>query len=330
MSEENKVPENADQPPAFLPNDENYGKDRPLVGVVGHGFVGKAVERSLVDSVERFLVDPVYSTTIDQLIEREPALTFVCTPTPVGSGGRIDAAITVDAILKLVRQTKSAIVLKSTVTPDVIDKLCRTLMAEEAVGRFVYAPEFLTEGNADYEYCNPTFMVFGGIPSSCSQLIEFFHYNTYMRLPKNTEDDGGIHIVHPLEASFVKYAINSFLATKVTFFNNLFEACKEEEWNGVNATIVARTVCAEPRIGGTHWRVPGPDGKKGFGGSCFPKDLSALTNYTDKMPLVDEVIRLNNKTRKEYESSEREKEQNIQFDDTVSAIPDAVEGESEE
>lgn len=305
--------EESNNPPEFLPTDPDYGKEKPLVGIVGHGFVGKAVERSMAEGVERFLVDPNYSTNIDQLIEQQPSLSFVCTPTPVGSGGRIDAAITVDAILKLVRQTKSAIVLKSTVTPDVIDKLCRTLMAENAVGRFVYAPEFLTEGNADHEYCNPKYMVLGGVPSSCSQLIEFFHYNTYMRLPKNTEDDGGIHIVHPLEASFVKYAINSFLATKVAFFNNLYDACKEEEWNGVNATVVARTVCAEPRMGQTHWRVPGPDGKKGFGGACFPKDLSAFTNYSSKMPLLEEVLRLNNEVRKQYESSEREKEQNIDF-----------------
>jgi UDPglucose 6-dehydrogenase len=303
--------------PEFFPTDPDYGKgDKPLVGVVGHGFVGKAVERSMLPEVERFLVDPNYSTTIDQLIEQEPSLVFVCTPTPVGGAGRIDASVTVDSVLRLVRGTKAAIVLKSTVTPNIIDKLCRTLMSEEAVGRFVYAPEFLTEGNADQEYANPKFMVLGGVPASCNALIEFFHFNTFMRLPKNTEDDGGIHIVHPSEASFIKYAINCFLATKVMFFNNLYEACKEEEWSGVNPTVVARTVSAEPRIGGTHWRVPGPDGKKGFGGACFPKDLSAFVNYSDKMPLLEEVLRLNNEIRSEYDRDDREKEQNIKFEDT--------------
>lgn len=299
----------------FFPTDPDYGKgDKPLVGVVGHGFVGKAVERSMLPEVERFLVDPNYGTTLDQLVEQEPSLVFVCTPTPVGGAGRIDAAVTVDAVLKLIRSTKAAVVLKSTVTPDVIDKMCRTIMAEDAVSRFVYAPEFLTEGNADAEYCNPKYMVLGGVPSSCNQLIEFFHFNTFMRLPKNTEDDGGIHIVHPAEASFIKYAINCFLATKVMFFNNLYNACKDEEWSGVNATIVARTVAAEPRVGATHWRVPGPDGKKGFGGACFPKDISAMINYTDKLSLLEKVIEINNEYRAEYDLDEREKEQNISFD----------------
>lgn len=312
MSEENEMNQS---PPEFFTTDENYGKSElPMVGIVGHGFVGKAVERAMLPEVERFLVDPNYGTNIDQLIEQEPALVFVCTPTPSTNSGRIDAAVTVDAVLKLIRQTKAAVVLKSTVTPDVIDKVTRTLGTEDAIGRFVYAPEFLTEGNADYEYCNPKYMVLGGLPASCNQLIEFFHFSTYIRLPKNTEDDGGIHIVAPAEASFIKYAINCFLATKVMFFNELYNACQEEKWNGVNPTVVARTVSAEPRVGGTHWRVPGPDGKMGFGGACFPKDLSAFSNYANT-PLLDEVLRLNKKMRAEYELGDREKEQNISFDD---------------
>jgi UDPglucose 6-dehydrogenase len=311
MSDEN-IPQN-DYPTDFFPSDPEYGKgDKPLVGVVGHGFVGKAVERSFLPEVERFLVDPNYGTDIDQLIEQEPAITFVCTPTPVGGGGRIDAAVTVDAILKLIRRSKSAVVLKSTVTPDVIDKICRAIAPERAECRFVYAPEFLTERNADEEYSNPKYMVLGGVPSSCNQLLEFFHFNTFMRLPKNTEDDGGIHIVTPSEASFVKYAINCFLAMKVTFFNNLYDACKDELYS-TNPTVVARTVSAEPRIGASHWRVPGPDGKRGFGGACFPKDMAAFNAYSDKMKIIDAVLEINNAYRKEYDLDSREVEQKITF-----------------
>jgi nucleotide sugar dehydrogenase len=311
MSDEN-IPQN-DYPTDFFPSDPEYGKgDKPLVGVVGHGFVGKAVERSFLPEVERFLVDPNYGTNIDQLIEQEPAITFVCTPTPVGGGGRIDAAVTVDAILKLIRRSKSAVVLKSTVTPDVIDKICRAIAPERAECRFVYAPEFLTERNADEEYSNPKYMVLGGVPSSCNQLLEFFHFNTFMRLPKNTEDDGGIHIVTPSEASFVKYAINCFLAMKVTFFNNLYDACKDELYS-TNPTVVARTVSAEPRIGASHWRVPGPDGKRGFGGACFPKDMAAFNAYSDKMKIIDAVLEINNAYRKEYDLDSREVEQKITF-----------------
>ena len=298
----------------FFPTDPDYGTgERPLVGVVGHGFVGKAVERSFLPTVDRFLVDPNYGTDIDQLIERQPSLTFVATPTPSGANGRIDAKDTIDAVLKLLRNTQSAVVLKSTVTPDVMDKLMRTIEADKNIQRFVYAPEFLTEKNADADFANPKYMVFGGMQHSCNQLVEFYHYNTFVQLPKNTEDDGGIHITTPVEASFVKYAINCFLATKVTFFNQLMDACADESWS-VNPLMVAKAVAAEPRIGGTHWRAPGPDGKKGFGGACFPKDIAAFTQYTDKCSLLEKVIEINNDYRKDVERDDREVAQNIEFD----------------
>ena len=298
----------------FFPRDTEYGNvnEKPLVAIVGHGFVGKAVERALHPEVERFLVDPNYNTTIDQLLSREPVLTFVCTPTPTTSKGRIDAAVTVDAVLKLITHTKSAVVLKSTATPDVIDKICRQVEQSGNAGRFVYAPEFLTEKNADHEYCHPQYMVFGGMEQSVSELLQFLDTNSYIIFPKNTEDDGGIHVCHPVEASFVKYAINAFLAMKVTFFNQLWDAMADEPYS-VQPLKVLKMLAAEPRLGNSHWRVPGPDNKRGFGGACFPKDVAALTTYSDKLSLLEHVLDINNEYRKEYDLDSREVEQNIDF-----------------
>ena len=298
----------------FFPRDTEYGNvnEKPLVAIVGHGFVGKAVERALHPEVERFLVDPNYNTTIDQLLSREPVLTFVCTPTPTTSKGRIDAAVTVDAVLKLITHTKSAVVLKSTATPDVIDKICRQVEQSGNAGRFIYAPEFLTEKNADHEYCHPQYMVFGGMEQSVSELLQFLDTNSYIIFPKNTEDDGGIHVCHPVEASFVKYAINAFLAMKVTFFNQLWDAMADEPYS-VQPLKVLKMLAAEPRLGNSHWRVPGPDNKRGFGGACFPKDVAALTTYSDKLSLLETVLDINNEYRKEYDLDSREVEQNIDF-----------------
>lgn len=294
---------------SFFPTDPEYMGDKPIFGVVGHGFVGKAVERALHQDLERFLVDPIYKTTIDQLVEARPTLTFVCTPTPILGNGRIDASDTVDAVLKLIRLTKSAVVLKSTVTPDVLSKICRAVEQAEAAARFVYAPEFLTERNADYEYCNPDYLVVGGLQQSASMYLEFLANNTYVKLSKSMP----IQIVHPVEASFIKYAINSFLAMKVTFMNQLVSAMEDEADIGVSPLQVLKALADEPRLGGTHWRVPGPDGKKGFGGACFPKDISALVNYSNKFTLMEEVLRINNDIRSEYELDEREKVANVSF-----------------
>lgn len=300
--------------PAFFPRDPEYGSrnDKPVIGVVGHGFVGKAVERAMHPEIERFLVDPNYGTNIDQLCEQEPVLAFVCTPTPTTSKGRIDAAVTVDAVLKLIRQTQAGVVLKSTVTPDIIDKICRAVEMDGCPDRFIYAPEFLTEKNADHEYCHPKYMVFGGMDSSVSEFFNFLEANTYIILPKNQKEDGGIHLCHPVEASFVKYAINAFLALKVTFLNQLVDAMDDEKYT-VQPLKVLKMLAAEPRMGNSHWRVPGPDNKKGFGGACFPKDVSALTTYSDKLSLLEKMLDINNEYRKEYDLDDREVEQNIDF-----------------
>ena len=313
MNEQQVPPQQEQKMPAFFPRDPEYGAGnmKPVCGIVGHGFVGKAVERALDPEVERFLVDPNYSTTIDQLIEQQPFLVFVCTPTPTSKTGRIDAAVTLDSILKLLKHTQAGIVLKSTVTPDIIERVVMTANQMGTVDRLIYAPEFLTEKNADYEYCNPKYMVLGGLEPCVNEFMGFLQECSYVTFPKNT--DGGIHVVNPMEASYVKYAINAFLAMKVTFFNQLNDALSADSFN-VNSIKVLKTLACETRLGGTHWRVPGPDGKKGFGGACFPKDVSALTTFSDKFSLLEKVTEINNEYRKEYDLDSREVEQNISFD----------------
>jgi UDP-glucose 6-dehydrogenase len=100
---------------------------------------------------------------------------------------------------------------------------------------------------------------------------------------------------------------------KVTFLNQLVDAMGDEVEHGINPLQVLRSLSDEPRLGSSHWRVPGPDGKKGFGGACFPKDISALVNYTNKMSLMEEVLSLNNDMRSEYDLDEREKVANVTF-----------------
>ena len=116
----------------------------------------------------------------------------------------------------------------------------------------------------------------------------------------------------PQEASFVKYAINSYLGMKVTFFNQLSESVKNYS---CNPQRVINAVANDKRIGFGHTRVPGPDGKKGFGGACLPKDMNAFINFDSDLTLVAETVKINNKIREEYELDEREKDNNINFED---------------
>ena len=89
------------------------------------------------------------------------------------------------------------------------------------------------------------------------------------------------------EASLAKYTINSFLATKVAFMNELWGIATAF---GLDYDTVAEMVKLDPRIGKSHMQVPGPDGLFGFGGACFPKDTSALLKYAESLGQTPMVL----------------------------------------
>ena len=103
-------------------------------------------------------------------------------------------------------------------------------------------------------------------------------------------------------ASMLKYTVNSWLATKVAFFNELHELFEQ---SGSNCTWEQFTdmLQRDHRMGGSHMQVPGPDGQFGFGGTCFPKDTNALLYYAkltaEKNPLtiLDSAVKSNSKRR---------------------------------
>ena len=74
-------------------------------------------------------------------------------------------------------------------------------------------------------------------------------------------------------SEMIKYTANSFLAIKVSFFNMMFDYCQRV---GINYSDVLSGVCTDSRIGSSHTQVPGPDGDRGYGGTCFPKDINAM------------------------------------------------------
>jgi len=284
------------------------------IGIVGHGFVGRAVDYGFeTPKVSKFLVDPIYGTTIKDLVAFNPTVVFVCVPTPMSDDGSVDASIVESVVSELVESdwsrgnlqlneaARKLIVIKSTIPPSVTNELCYAYSAYLSV---VYNPEFLTEKSAQEQFINPAFHVFGGARDATFQLEHI--YNDYS-LCNNCPT---FHMTAD-EASFVKYAINSFLATKVTFFNQLFDACDDV---GANFNRIIRAVGADPRIGNGHTRVPGYDKKKGFGGACFPKDTKAWTKYTHHASLLEKVIEINNEYRSQYEKDEREEAQNIKYD----------------
>lgn len=292
------------------------------LGIIGHGFVGQAVDYGFsTPMVDKFIVDPKYgeSNTLNDLCDWEPQCVFICAPTPSKEDGSVDSSIVEEAVMKLINLTDAFIVIKSTITPDVVDRMMQIDQ------RVVYHPEFLQEGNAKMDFVTAPFRLVGINDASAGQHLEQLYNAFSICNPAQMIQMTGV------EAAFFKYAVNTFLAMKVTFFNQLYDIIGDY---GGNYQMVARALGADQRIGYSHKLIPGPDGKRGFGGACFPKDLDALISFADNktdvdLKLLKTVREVNNIIRSQYEQDEREKLNNVNYGQAKEEQQDQNNGSSE-
>lgn len=248
------------------------------LGIIGKGFVGSAVANGFDKDCEQIIVDPKYTdNTIEDVFDCK--LIFVCVPTPVAEDGSCDVSIAKNVLTELNRlQYKGVVVIKSTIIPDYLHEFKKAYDL-----KIVYNPEFLTEANADEDFKNPPFQVFGGKWRDC-EVVEkaYLRYSSVRIVPTFKVD--------LTTASLLKYTINSWLATKVTFFNELKEL-HELGSSMVSWEQFTDMLSRDERIGNSHMQVPGPDGEPGFGGHCLPKDTEALLNYANKKNIKMSVLR---------------------------------------
>ena len=281
------------------------------VGIIGHGFVGKAIDFGFdTPLVNKFIVDPKYKTTIDDMYKHFiPEVVFIAVPTPMGDDGDIDSCTIESIFHDLDRHShkhRPIAIIKSTITPEVIKKL------EKIYSRIVYNPEFLTERNANQDFIHAEFLILGARDKSDSVAIEEI-YAQYSQC-----DPCKVFYVDLEAASMVKYTLNCFVAVKVLFFNQIHDIYKESgsttPWEYFISIMESDT-----RMGKSHMAVPGPDGRYGYGGACLPKDTSALVRYARNVnkpfTTLEEVVKANQKIRSKYTNLDaREKEQKVKFD----------------
>lgn len=241
-----------------------------MIGVIGAGFVGGAVEqffrlRGVMTLV--YDVDPTKKTAeLPELVYND-AIIFVAVPTPMNDQGRCNTRIvelTVQHLDKIAaeRGVRIHVILKSTVPPGTTDSLSTSNV------NVVFNPEFLTEANAYQDFVDQKHIILGG--NDVSKVEEL--YRTYF--PNAVI----AHLKSAKDAEMVKYMTNSFLAMKVAFSNEMWQICRAM---GVNHEMVTTALSLDPRLGKTHWKVPGPDGHFGFGGTCFPKDINAIIKVAE-------------------------------------------------
>ena len=130
-----------------------------------------------------------------------------------------------------------------------------------------FSPEFLTEANSFDDFKNQTRIIIGG-PRLASEAVKQMFRKAFPSIP--------IVKTETKIAEMVKYFTNCFLASKVTFANQMFQVCTD---NNIDYNKVCEYALHDKRIGKSHLSVPGPDGDLGFGGHCFPKDLAAMIAF---------------------------------------------------
>jgi UDPglucose 6-dehydrogenase len=253
------------------------------VGIIGYGFVGKAVANSFITTNQIILKihDPAYpelSEPVESLLDCDAI--FVCVPT----NQLADGSCNTDALkttLQILAGYSGIVICKSTAPPDVYRNLQNTTGL-----RLVHAPEFLTAKNATLDYLYPSKIVIGTDSTALANDAAKF-------ILPYVNFSGSIDFCSIEEAAMFKYVANTMLAMKVLINNEYADLCEKLNisWNAV-----AKIAEADPRLGSTHWNVPGPDGNRGFGGACFPKDTSALAavavaNQVDMSMLVNAILK---------------------------------------
>ena len=249
------------------------------IGIVGHGFVGQAILFGFSPVVPVNVYDKnslVSMNTLEETIN-DSDIIFVSVPTPMRPDGSIDLSI-VESVFEDIeavnKRADNIIVLKSTVVPGTTD----ALIEKHPTLNIVFNPEFLTERKARFDFLNQSRVVLGGAARHRQKLAEL--YNLRFKSPR-------IIFTDCKTAELIKYFNNVFFAVKVSFANEMKRVCEETgaDWDQALAGFVA-----DSRVADSHLHVPGPDGRRGFGGTCFPKDICAFRTYVKSLGLSCNVI----------------------------------------
>tara|TARA_R110001599_G_C12103695_1_gene647272 strand:- start:56 stop:907 length:852 start_codon:yes stop_codon:yes gene_type:complete len=261
------------------------------IGIIGNGFVGKATRILECSEVELCVYDIVpelcvpIGTTLQNICDCD--LIFISVPTPMNKDGSCYLNIlesVVNDISKLTDLNETSVVIRSTVPPGTAERL-----------NCYFMPEFLTEKNYVQDFKNCQNWIFG--IKNTSQDLKFIEkIESLINIAHKYEciHYKNIHFIPSKEAETIKLFRNNYLSVKVAFCNEIAEFCDKK---GIDYETVRKLSVIDTRIGASHSYVPGPDGNRGFGGTCFPKDTASLRYEMQisgvKSYIIDAAIKRN-------------------------------------
>ena len=267
------------------------------IGIIGNGFVGNSIAFgfSPTHEIKVHDKDPKRNlNTIEEVLECD--FIFVAVPTPMNEDGSISLKVVEKALQEISDKNiiNNIVILKSTMVPGSTDSFIKQFPKLN----IIFNPEFLTERTAKLDFLTQARIILGGNKTLTNHVAKLFKerfMHTYI-----IETD-------TITAEMVKYMNNVFFATKVSIMNEMKMMC---DAIGANWNEALKGFAADQRIGDSHLHVPGPDGKMGFGGSCFPKDINAFISYANelniKIPTIEGAweTNLNVRPEKDWEKLE--------------------------
>jgi len=250
------------------------------IGIIGLGFVGGACNNIFSKHNTVYTYDIKVKSncnSIEDLVSKSDII-FICVPTPMKVDGSTDLSIIYD-IFSTINICKNLnnkhFCIKSTIPIGT----CDYLIDKFPNCNIVFNPEFLRERNPIEDFKNQNRIILGGNQKSLEVLFDFYR-TIFNNIPIIRTDYK--------TAELVKYFTNSFLATKVAFANEIYDLCDILD---IDYSNLKEIVLHDLRLGKSHFDVPGYDGKKGFSGSCFPKDLSSLIHQYKTLNIESPVIK---------------------------------------
>ena len=235
------------------------------VGVLGNGFVGEAISFAFSSIADMYVYDTDSSRCLNDLESVHYCdFVFVCVPTPMYEDGSQDLSYVESAFEKA--SDKPIYILKSTVLPGTTEGLSK----KYPNFKIIFSPEFLTERSAKLDMLTQSRIILGGDLHLTEKAKILF--NKRFKIKNIIQTDSKT-------AELTKYMNNTFFATKVSIMNEFKLLCDEI---GANWEDALKGFVSDGRIGDSHLNVPGHDGKLGYGGTCFPKDVNALLSFSKK------------------------------------------------
>ena len=249
------------------------------IGIVGQGYVGTAIKIGFesyydLETYDKF--DSSKSTcNLKRLVDICDVI-FVCVPTPMDKDGSCHTGIVEEVISEINQYSNKSqiVVIKSTVSPGTTERMNKKYKKVSVI----FNPEFLTEANFIEDFKNQTRIILGGTRKGTNKLRQVYS----KVFPK-------AHIIktHSTIAELVKYMTKAYIATKVSFANEMYQICEKFD---MDYDKVVEYATLDERLGVTHWSVPGPDGELGYGGHCLPKDINALISVAHELGINTEVL----------------------------------------